>query len=322
LKKIKNRKTRSGKTFWSRSKFTSLSSLLPVLLLFVFTLPVLSFWGPYPKNSQTINGFVDLNSYQHPLIPQVITKSSPQITAKSYILVDNTTNTILLSHQPDTRIYPASITKLATALTALNVYPLDEVISVGSTYSEGKVMELLSGEKITVRSLVTALLVYSANDSAYNLASHHQGGIPGFIDEMNLLANKYDLKNTKFENFDGIHQPNHYSTVYDLAQLGRIAIKNPVIRDTVKNKKISVTDVTGKISHQLDSTNELLGIVPEIEGLKTGWTPEAGGCFVSLINVNGHELIGVVAQSEDRFTDTVKIIDWAKENIVWQPYQP
>ena len=253
-------------------------------------------------------------------IPQVSPGTTPYLLAQSYILVDNATNTILLSKHQQTRIYPASTTKLATALTALNIYPLDEVISIGATYSEGKVMELKSGESLTVRSLVTALLVYSANDSAYNLALHHQNGIPGFVQEMNLIAQKYNLKNTHFVNYDGIHSPNHYSTVYDLSQLGRLAIKNPVIKDTVKNKNITVTDITGKISHSLNSTNELLGLVPEVQGLKTGWTPEAGGCFVSLINLNGHELIGVVAQSDDRFGDTTKIVTWAKENISWSTY--
>lgn len=261
-----------------------------------------------------------LTQYQHPLVPSVLKTSPPSLVAQSYILVDVATNEVLLSKNSSARIYPASLTKLATALTALNIYPLDEVVSVGSTYSEGKIMDLKKGENITIQSLVSALLVYSANDSAYNLASHHRDGTAGFVTEMNLIAQKYNLKNTNFINYDGIHSPSHYSTAYDLSQLGRLAIKNPVIRDTVKNKKLIVTDITGQISHQLDSTNELLGVIPEIQGLKTGWTPEAGGCFISLINIDGHEIIGVVAQSEQRFEDTQKLIYWAKENIGWLPY--
>ena len=217
---------------------------------------------------------------------------------------------------------PASLTKLATALTALNIYPLDELITVKDIYNNGQVMNLIPGETLTVKSLVTALLVHSANDSAYNLALHHQGGISGFVKEMNLVASKNGLSDTHFTNFDGLQDPNHYSTVYDLSQLGRLAIKNPVIRGTVKDKNITITDITGKITHQLDSTNELLGVIPEIEGLKTGWTPEAGGCFIALINLNGHELISVVAQSPDRFADTTKIVNWAKSTLFWSPYQP
>lgn len=296
--------------------YRTIGILVTILLLVVGFLSIRFF----RTNHEATPPVDPLSIYNHPPVPRVTPDTPPHLLAQSYILVDTSTNTVLLSKNIHSRIYPASITKLATALTALNIYPLDEVVSVGATYAEGKVMELKSGEKITVRSLVTALLVYSANDSAYNLALNHQEGVYGFVKEMNLIAKKYNLHDTNFVNYDGIHSPSHYSSVYDLSQLGRIAIKNPVIRETVKNKKLTVTDITGSISHSLDSTNELLDIIPEIQGLKTGWTPEAGGCFVSLININGHEIIGVVAQSEERFIDTQKLISWAKENISWLPY--
>jgi D-alanyl-D-alanine carboxypeptidase (penicillin-binding protein 5/6) len=288
-----------------------------------FSLPTLGFWGKYlhPVDQFKPNPIL-LSGYQHPLIPHLINNSKPELLADNYILIDNATNTILLSRNPNNRIYPASITKLATALTALNIYPLDELVTVPAAYKNGQNMNLVPGETLTVRSLVSALLVHSANDAAYNLAVHHQDGIAGFVKQMNLITTKYGLKNTHFTNFDGLQDPNHYSTVYDLSQLGRLAIKIPFIRDTVKNKSITVTDVTGKISYNLDTTNELLGVVPEIEGLKTGWTPEAGGCFVGLIDINNHLLISVVAQSPDRFADTVNIVNWAKSTLFWSPYQP
>jgi len=87
-------------------------------------------------------------------------------------------------------------------------------------------------------------------------------------------------------------------------------------------QNITVEDVDHTIKHELTSTDELLDSIPEIEGLKTGWTPEAGGCFIGLINLNGHYLISVVAQSTDRFADTKSLIDWAKNNVFWQTYQP
>ena len=183
-------------------------------------------------------------------------------------------------------------------------------------------MNLRPEEKITVKSLVTALLVYSANDAAFNLAGHHQEGVSGFINQMNLIVSKYGLKNTHFANYDGIDNPDNYSSVYDLAQIGRVSIKNPVIREVVKNKTITITDISGNIKHRLTSTNELLGVLPQIEGLKTGWTPEAGGSFVGLININGHYLISVVADSIDRFSDTRQIVDWAQKNVTWADYQP
>jgi D-alanyl-D-alanine carboxypeptidase len=289
---------------------------IPLLLIIIFAF--FSFRKPLVKTP--VVSPVEL--YQHPLIPELTSKNMPSVLANNYILVDVATNKILFSKGADQKIYPASITKLATALTALNIYPLEEVISIGATYSEGKVMELRTGEKITIRSLVTSLLVYSANDAGFNLANHHRQGVPGFIKEMNGLVKQYNLRNTNFTNYDGIHSPSHYSTVYDLSQLGRLAIKNPVITDVVKHKQLLVTDIFGTINHPLVSTNELLGVAPEIEGLKTGWTPEAGGCFIALMNINGRYLISVVAQSPDRFADTQSILSWSKQHILWLPYTP
>ncbi len=282
-------------------------------------MPTFSFWGIYPKNSffvQTNN----LIQYQHPTKVYSRLSQKPQLNSQNYILIDVATNTVLLSKNKDQRIYPASTTKLITALTALNIYPLDEEITINQEYKEGQNIELKLGEKITVKSLVSAILVYSANDAAFTLANHHQKGINGFINKMNLLVQKYDLKNTRFVNFDGLHNENHYSSAYDLSQIARLAIKNPVVTETVKNKNIIVEDVDKTIKHELTSTNELIGVIPEIEGLKTGWTPEAGGSFIGLINLNGHYLVSVVTQSQDRFADTRNIIDWAKQNVFWQSY--
>ncbi len=293
-----------------------------IFCLCLVWLPASPLWTIYPHPKIPSSNILSsgLYNYRHPAIPSLKSTTSPSLLTSSYILLDVDTNTVLLSKNSHLKTFPASITKLATALTALNLYPLDEIITITDPYKDGKVMDLKPGEKITVRSLVTGLLVYSANDAAYNLAKYHSRGITGFVDEMNLLMSRYQLKDTNFVNYDGIHQPNHYSTVYDLSQLARLAIKNPIITDVVKSTKLTVTDVEGKIAHPLLSTNELLEVVPEIEGLKTGWTPEAGGCFVGLININGHRLISVVTQSQDRFVDTRTLVTWAKENIVWMQY--
>jgi len=305
-------------------RFKIQSEVIIFALIFVislFWLPSFGLWRLAPS-ALPASSSPPLSDYVHPAIPRVASKSLPQLNAASYILVDNATNSILVAQNPHLRIYPASITKLATAITALNIYPLSEVITVADVYQEGKVMELKPGEKITVESLVESLLVYSANDAAHNLASHHSGGVSGFVDQMNLLAKRYRLNGTNFTNYDGVHQPAHYSTVYDLSQLGRLAIKNPVVTETVKKKEVVIEDINRQYQHLLTTTNELLGQVPEIEGLKTGWTPEARGCFIGLINIDGHYLISVVAQSDDRFADTRLLVDWAKSNVVWEAYQP
>lgn len=297
--------------------------LIALILIFnLFCLPNLSYLGINSKVLGTKQTEYDLFNYVHPPLPQTDSPIPPPLLAQSFILLDNDSNTTLLAKNQYLRIFPASITKLATAITALNVYSLDEIVTVPQAYSEGKVMGLQSGEKITVKDLISALLIHSANDAALSLAAHHPQGLSGFLDQMNLIATKYNLTTTHFTNVDGIHQPNHYSTVFDLAQIARISVKNPVLKQAVKTKTLTVSDLSDQIVHRLVSTNELLEVVPEIEGLKTGWTPEAGGCFVGLININGHYLISVVAQSPDRFADTRHLVDWSKSHLSYLPYQP
>lgn len=263
----------------------------------------------------------DIFVFKHPSQPVIISKNKPQLSTNYYILLDNNTNQIIVSRNENFRVYPASTTKLATALTALNIYPLEEVVTVPLGYIDGKIMELKEGEKVTIKTLVAGLLIYSANDAAFNLANHYPQGIPGFIDQMNNLVTKYGIKNTHFVNYDGLHNENHYSTPYDLAQLGRLASKNPTLKEFVKTKSMDLSDINGQFIHHVTNTNELLDILPEVEGLKTGWTPEASGTFIGLLNVNGHYLISVVAQSEDRFNDTKILLNWAKNNLTWRTYQ-
>lgn len=299
-----------------KNNWLDLGIILLILVLNLFWLPSLSYWDIYGSNKSSPEN--QISQFQIPSSPIVKLANKPTTTTQNFILVDVATNKILLSQNANDRIYPASTTKLVTTLTALNIYPLDEIITIDEEYPEGQNMGLKLGEKITVKSLVSALLVYSANDAAYTLAKHHPQGVNGFVDQMNLLVKKYNLKNTNFTNVDGLQNENHYSSVYDLSQIGRIVIQNNIVKNTVKNTEITVSSVDGSIQHYLSSTDELLKTTPEIEGLKTGWTPEAKGCFVGLINLNGHYLISVVAQSDDRFQDTKNILDWAKQNIYWQ----
>lgn len=296
--------------------------LLVTSLIFLW-LPSLSYlrFSSRSQPQSAVNQF-SAATYQPPPQPQVKPAPLPPLAANYFILLDSATNTVLTAKNPRQRIYPASTTKLATALTALNIYPLSEPISVNYQYQVGKVIDLKLNHQYTAEALISALLIDSANDAAYALANHHPRGLSGFVDQMNQLAAAYQLQNTHFVNVDGIHRPDHYSTVYDLAQLGRLSIKNPTIRQIVKQKTLTITDINGTVSHQLTSTNQLLGSVPQIEGLKTGWTPEAGGCFIGLINLNNHYLISVVAHSSDRFADTQALIDWAQANLTYQPYQP
>ncbi len=250
-----------------------------------------------------------------PLLEEPV--SFPQINAKSAIVIDADSGTVLFEKEPRLKLNPASITKMVTAITALETYPVDEVVTVINPYPVGKVMGLESGEKITVKNLIYGLLVHSANDAAFVLAGQTEEKIQKFIVRMNQVASQENLNDTHFVNFDGEEDEDHYSTVFDLANLTRWALRNNIFSDAVRLDKITVTDTAGAITHDLETTNELLGM-EEIKGVKTGWTPLSGECFVGLVDFKDRRLITVILGSEDRFGETKKLVEWAKENVFWK----
>jgi serine-type D-Ala-D-Ala carboxypeptidase (penicillin-binding protein 5/6) len=316
----KTKKPKPPSSFFSFLKKNPLD-LIIFLLLFLFCLfylPADRFWSSFITNREKIYPSETLAQYQPSPQPLLKNKLSPAIFARSYIILDQETNTILASKDEHLRLAPASTTKLVSALTALNIYPLNEQVTVKEAYPIGKNMELQAGETLTVSDLVSGLLIHSANDAAYTLARHNTASVSGFIKQMNHLAQSYDLFDTNFTNFDGIDQTDHYSSAYDLSQIARLSLKSAVIRKAASTKEAYVTDTTNTYYHHLETTNELLGAIPEVKGLKTGWTDLAGECFIGLIEVDGHELITVVLGSQDRFFETQKMIDWIKRNVVWE----
>lgn len=237
----------------------------------------------------------------------------PNLTAKSFLVVEVDSGRVIGQKNPHFQLNPASITKVATAINALESYPLGEVMTVKQEYPIGKNMELQAGEKITVENLIYGLLVHSANDAAFVLAGQNDEEVDNFITRLNKFVRQFGLEDTHFVNFDGEDDQNHYSSAYDLAHLARFALNNKVFEQAVRKKEMVVTDVSGKIVHRLETTNELLDQVPEVKGIKTGWTPTAGECFLGLVEIDENEFITVILGSEDRFGETKLLIDWLKK---------
>jgi serine-type D-Ala-D-Ala carboxypeptidase (penicillin-binding protein 5/6) len=235
-----------------------------------------------------------------------------QLTAQSYLIMDVKTGTVLVGKEIYQRLHPASITKMATAISALETYPLGETIEIEHEYPIGRNMGLQEGEKITIKNLIYGLLVHSANDAAFVLAGQSRERVSKFILRMNKFVEQLGLKNTHFVNFSGEEDYNHYSTSFDLAHLARFALNNKVFEQAIRKKEMVVTDITGEIEHQLETTNELLIKYEEIKGIKTGWTPQSGECFVGLIEINDRQFITVILGSEDRFGETEQLINWLK----------
>jgi len=225
----------------------------------------------------------------------------------------------MYSRNPDAPLMPASITKVMTALVALDYWSdLDTVIEVkNEDRAIGQTISLVKGERITLKNILAGLLVHSGNDAALAIADNYVGGYSAFVSAMNAKARALHLDHTTFKNPSGVEQYGHVTTSRDLAVLAASALQNPVIAQMVETKHIVVTDVTGEIVHDLTTTNELLGAVEGLKGLKTGWTQNAGECLVSYINRDGHKIIVVVLNSLDRFGDTTKLINWAFSHHRW-----
>lgn len=249
-------------------------------------------------------------------LPQV-QSTAPIVTAKSYMIQDLQTTTIIAQKDPSHVLPPASTTKIMTALVALDKYSLADIVTVPDQQINGAKVGLNPGETITVENLLYAMLMQSGNDAAWALASHYPGGAPEFINTMNQKAAQLGLEQTHFANPTGLHHPLHLSSTVDLIKLAQQALTHPVFAQIVATKTKTITDVNQQDEHRLTNLNQLLVTVPGVKGVKTGWTEQAREALVTLVEQNNHPLLIAVLASEDRFGDTRKLIEWAYQSTVW-----
>lgn len=285
-----------------------LETLVTFILLKTFHTSVLSFDQTFPET------FASRPQKK----PEAI---APFLSAKSYFSIDLKTQTPLLEKNIFERRPIASISKLVTAMIILERHSFDEVVTVSkqATNQTGTKIWLIPGEKITVRNLMKALLIHSANDAAVALAEHDSGNEAAFTRKMNEKAQALGLLDTHFTNATGLDEEGNYSTAFDIIHFSREALTYPFIRETVATKEGILTSVDGKIKHKLDATNELLGNKYfHVIGLKTGRTTGAGPSFVSLAtDGKGHEILSVVLDSPDRFQETKVLLDWLFRSYVF-----
>ncbi len=260
--------------------------------------PVVPTQVPYPKSDGT---------------------QPPIISARAVVIQDPVSKTIMYSKNPDTPTLPASLTKIMTALVALDHWrDLETVIEVkNEDRAIGQTMDLVQGERMTLRNLLFGLLVHSGNDAALALADNYPGGYTHFVEAMNTKAAELNLEKTVFKNPSGIEQYGHVTSARDLAILAAVALQNPLISKIVRTQHVTITDVSGTIVHRLETTNKLLGVVPGLKGLKTGWTDNAGECLVSYVERDGHQIVVVLLGSQDRFGESHTLIEWVYAHHNW-----
>ncbi|OGV95792.1 hypothetical protein A2W24_03960 [Microgenomates group bacterium RBG_16_45_19] len=296
-------------------------SILIVCLTFILTVfGVITFYFKPPAGlTPPQPAAANLSQSSPTAVPQPQTLNpapEPVLTAQAIYLFDPDSGTVLLAKNPHLRLPPASITKIMTAIVALKSYALDEPVLIkDADRSVGQTANLTAGETMSVANLLKAMLINSGNDAAVALAQHHPQGYAYFVDQMNQEALNLGLMNTHFTNVSGIDEPNHYSSAYDLAKLGYMAIQNEMIKDIVQTQLTSVTDTSGLITHPLTNLNQLLTTVPGVLGIKTGWTQTAGECLLTYVKRDGYPLIITLLGSRDRFAETETLIDWAYQNF-------
>ncbi len=254
-----------------------------------------------------------------PYPERVYLDSLPQTTAEAIMIRDVDSFVPMFELNPNARLKPASITKLMTALVALDYYDPNSTITVkrlAPVEAEAD-MGLKVGDTISVKNLIYGLLIPSGGDAAYTLADNYPGGIENFVEAMNKKAESLHLTNTHFQNPAGFDHPNQYTTANDLSLLAAEAIKNEMISKAVSTSGITLFDVTGKKTYPLTNVNQLLGKVDGVDGIKTGFTDEAGQCLITSVSRDGHRVIIVLLKSNDRFTESARLAEWVFRNFNW-----
>lgn len=249
-------------------------------------------------------------------------ESYPVVSSQGVLAVDLDSGISLYEKNSDSPLLPASTTKIVTALTALDAYSLDQVLKVDGVKVVGQKMGLRKGEEMKFEDLLYGLLVYSANDAAVTLAENYPGGYEAFINAMNAKAKELSMNSSNFENPVGLDGQSQITTARDLVRVSEFAMKNKEFAKIVGTKEITIQDASGKISYNLKNINELLGNVPGVLGVKTGWTENARENLVTYMERDGHKIMIAVLGSQDRFGETKELINWIFGNYEWQEVKP
>lgn len=238
----------------------------------------------------------------------------PDVAARAWVLTDQRSGEYLAGENASKRLPIASTTKIMEAIVVLKRADLDEEVTVSEdaaayatpAYSN---VGLLPGDTLSVRELLMATLISSGDDAAYALAEHvgGGGGVKGFVEEMNREAEAIGLEGTHFENPVGFDSRGHYSSARDLAEMARLAMRNPEFREIVSTQYATIYTPYREIP--LANTNELLYSYGPATGVKTGTTPAAGETLVSSATIGDESYVCVVLDSrEDRFAGSVRTL--------------
>ena len=241
---------------------------------------------------------------------------APSLSAKSAVLIDASSRSVLCEKNARERMGMASTTKIMTALVASEQGELDKAVSVSplAVGVEGSSIYLYAGERLTLRDLLCAMLLESANDAAAAIAIEIGGSVEGFCDMMNKKAAELGLCDTHFTNPHGLYDDAHYTTAYDLAVITAAALENDTVREIVATKKMTLTPTDGN-ARVLYNHNKMLSRYEGAIGVKTGFTKKTGRCLVSAAERDGLRLVAVTLNASDDWNDHTRLLDMGFENF-------
>ena len=242
-------------------------------------------------------------------------ENAPKISAGAAIVIDGDSSDVLYEKNADSKMYPASMTKIMTCIIAIEKCDPTSIVTISDYAADVECTRVYAGNKIRVHDLIRQMMLISDNGAATAIGEYIAGSEEAFADMMNEKAKEIGMEHTHFVNMNGMPNENHYSTARAMAILSRYCMQNEKFRKIVGTKNFDAEYVQPSGRKQSCwNTNELLYDYSGTVGIKTGYTNAAGACLASAVDRNGHELIAIVMQSADddsRFSESKQLFDYA-----------
>lgn len=267
-------------------------------------------------DTETIDVSTEINSFTDTSTEPI---KEPDVNSRACVVIDRKTNSVLFGKNENSKKKMASTTKIMTATIIIEKCNLSDTIEISkkAAGTGGSRLGLKTGDKITILDLLYGLMLRSGNDAAVALAEYAGEDINGFAELMNAKALELGLTNTHFETPHGLDSNEHYTTAYELALLSNYALNNPTFAKIVGTKNYTIT--INSSPKDLSNTNELLGNMQGVYGIKTGFTNGANRCLVTACKRNNMDIICVVLGADTkkfRTIDSIKLINYVFNNFV------
>ena len=257
-----------------------------------------------------------------PVPVKVRDAAPPQIGAVAAIVVDQQSGAVLYAKNEHLDRSPASITKIITAIVALERGKLDDVVKVSYDATElvdSTLMGLYPNDQLTLRDLLYGLMLPSGNDAALAIANHIAGSKRAFAEMMNKRMGDLGLRDSQFVNPHGLDARGHFTSAYDMAMISRYGMRNDTFRQlaSARSYNVSLVRQGETLRYPIYNLNRLLTSYTGGDGIKVGYTEDAGHTIVGSATRDGHGIIAAVLGSENLWIDTPPLLDYAFKNYSW-----